>query len=1024
MAPSSSRKQQQQNDIENNFIKTRPFKATANDEYSIVHETSGDFIDLRKILVVAPLLNRNLQGTEPHSDMSFQGSIFQTILNEKRDKEEQEQDTIESNRNRVFKDKDALLHSEDKNENNLLFVSNSQHHNNKSNEHSAQNIKLEDYWDKFNKILLKFLNNYVKQVKTDLEQQIIETSNRVNNKGSGNTRQNRRSSVLSSDQPSLTENKSDWPDGSTRNLLTFACMAQDANPMSNLTFEWSFGSTNLPETSTGLESVESLNPEVSSSEQESSKPLPIYVNENNTVQVNLVRRLDTKSILNPFQMSLLTLDVIVVESSFGQPRNQPLTRITRQVSHDNSILNRTLQNQSPGAPVIKKRHQALYNSLKGNQNNNNNVQFAHDFDTKPFSLAPATELTVKNWQEKIGNLLKCTATNQIGISDICLVKVNLAERLKSQASSSEFAKWRMPSLAQKSLLIISILIGCILIIFVTSALLFGPHIKGLNLSKRDGSGMCKEETNTGQSTSSQKSSVLGLLGNGDSSLQGSSDDDSSARLNHHENENRILHETRLLNNTGDTSMNRATPNGYQHHNQLLRESNMNYDEPRGLQQDPSRLIYHPNQFNDMSRDTCEIHQYHHTEARLPTNQLSETMTSPDSKTLQESAGGRFLSNLNFKSLSKFRVDRISDLSNFKSRLENQKNFHTRNLSNTETNTTGLSTSILDSSEPSLKKDSPNLPASPSFSRPSNLRRSHTGYKLPNQHQQQELINRQLDSSYYLYNQNGLQTEPDLHLTQVSNSRKLLATNLTPIRPTYSNMGINNQASVLEEFVGRRELDPLPQQNDNDSFFRSYSVRNQTAGQPLYLVKNDLNYIPQQTRGPPVYPRTNQLSAFYTTNSKDIRLPVSIRPSHRHLPAMNPDQQQFQSRDNRFSMPAYNQSFNSNGYPTPTVSYMNTIDSHLNRMVDNIAMSQYTNQEQNIAYANAAEVNPYGQDVYNDITATTQNSTTEHIYDTNAYATPEQTPMRTPININQQVSGNERPRVSQLIQTFNSKLPEG
>lgn len=1021
MAPSSNQKQQLQADIENNFIKTKPFKATANDEYSVVHESSNDFIDLRKILVVAPLLNRNLPATETHSDMSFQGSIFQTILNEHRDREEQQQDTIESNHNRIFKDKNALLHNDDRNENNLLFASNTRHHTNQSNEFSAQDNKLENYWDKFNKILLKFLNNYVKQVRSSVEQKMIETKDRVN-KGSSNLRQNRRFSVPSTDNLLFRNDKLDWPEESSRNLLTFACMAQDANPMSNLTFEWSFGSTNLPETSPGLESIGTLNSDASDGEHEFSKPLPIYVNDNNTIQVTLIRRLDTKSSLNPFQMSLLTLDVVVVES----PPKQPLTRTTRQVSLDSSILNPTLQNSSPRAPVIKKRYQALYNSLKGNQNNNNNnVQFAHDFDKKPFSLAPAMELTVKNWQEKVGNLLKCTVTNQIGTSDICLVRVNLAERLKSQASSSEFAKWRMPSLAQKSLLIISILIGCVLIIFVTSALLFGPHIRGLNLSKRDGNRMSKEEANTGQSTSSQKSSVLGLLGNGDSSLQGSSDDDSSARLNHLENENRILHEARLLNNGGDSSINLATPNGYQHHNQLLRESNLNYDKPRGLQHDPSRLIYHPNHFNEMSQEPRDNHHYNHNVAKLPTSQVSETMTSPDSKTLQESAGNRFLSNLNFKSLSKFRADRISDLSNFKSRLENQRNLHTRNLSSTETNTTGLSASVLDSSELSLKKNSPNLSSSPSFLEPSNLRSSHNGYKqsIQQQLQQQELSSRQLDPSYYLYDQNGL-NEPELNSMQMSNSRKLLAANLTPIRPTYSNMGVNNQASILDEFVGRREPDPMLEQNDNDTFFRSYSVRNQTSNQPLYLIKNDLNYISHQpsTRGPPVYPRTNQSSAFYATNSKDTRPTVSMRSAHRHLLPLNPDQQ-FQHRDNRFSMPAYNQSFNGNRYPTPAISYMNTIDSHLNRMVDNIAMSQYTNQEQNIAYANAADINTYGQDVYNDIAAATQNSTTEHIYDTNAYATPEQTPMRTSKNINQQVSGDERPRVSQLIQTFNSKLPE-
>lgn len=1021
---------QQQKELDTNFIRTtKPSKATSNDQYSLVQETSDDFIDLRRVLVVAPLLKKNLQGTESSGDLSFQGSIFQTMLNEKQQSEQENNDL--SIRNKVqFKDRDALMHTEDKSDQNQsdMLLAHERHQIDQSNR-GQPSQKLEDYWDRFNKLLLKFLNNYIKQVKIN-EEQISEVYGKGTNKeNDGNMRQNRRSSTVDK-----STTVSDLSDKSTRHLLTFACMAQDANPMSNLTFDWSFGSINLPET--GAER-DYINPDLGvDGEQEFIKPLLVYVNENYTLHISLVRRLDTRLSLNPFQMSLLTLNVVVVESSSLGQFDPSITRITRQALLDNSILNRTLHNPalSPRAPIRKNRYQALYNSLKANQNNNN-VQFAHDFDTKPYNLSPTVELTEKNWQEQIGNLVKCTVANQIGTSEVCHVRVNLAERMKSQASSSEFAKWRMPLLGQKSLLIISLLIGCALIVFVISALLLGPHIRGLNLKKGDDGRMCKEENNTGQSTSSQKSSVLGLLGNGDSSLQGSSDDDSSARLNHLDNENRILHEARMLNGV-DNPMNGSASNGYQHHNQLLREPalNLNYDKPRGLQQAPtSRMIYHPNQFNEMSQETCDSYQMNpreHAGTKPPTNKVSETLTAPEPKnSRQPSAGSRLLANLRFKSLSKFKVDRISDLSNFTSRMDNLRSLHTRNLSNTETNTTGLSASALDSAQSSSKKGSLGKSSeSPSFFGAPSLRSSHTGFKLAAQQQQSN--NTQLDPSYYLYDQNGLQCEQDSHCMQATNSRGLLTASLTPMRPTYSNMIPTNQINVLDEFVGRRDIEPAPQLTESDTFFRSHSGRNMdSSNQPFYLVKNDLNqFQPHQypTRGPPVFPRTNQHSTLYgAPGMKDARPPVMLRSSHKHVPA-SANMQYQSSRDNRYSMPAYNQTFGNNRYPIPTVSYMNTIDSHLNRMVDNIVMNQYSNQDQqHIAYANAAEVNPY---VYNDVTATTtaHNQSTEHIYDTNAYATPEhQTPLKRPESVGQQqsTSGNERLRVSQLIQTFNSKLPE-
>ena len=72
----------------------KPSGAGTNDEYAIVRETSGDFIDLRRVLVMSPLLNRQTSGLQLNGGpvqygdedrrqegrLSFSGSIFGAIL--------------------------------------------------------------------------------------------------------------------------------------------------------------------------------------------------------------------------------------------------------------------------------------------------------------------------------------------------------------------------------------------------------------------------------------------------------------------------------------------------------------------------------------------------------------------------------------------------------------------------------------------------------------------------------------------------------------------------------------------------------------------------------------------------------------------------------------------------------------------------------------------------------------------------------------------------------------------------------
>lgn len=1049
--------------FETNFIQSgsyiKPAKATNHDEYAIVRETSEDFITLRKKLVLSPLLNRQSSRDEQGSELSFKDSIFQSILYDKGSQSDggetlKSSSSDQYNRVALTKYRDALANLDTKSDtnnqlDNMLVVDGKLRQNDGG--HS---------WNRFNSLLLNFLNNYMKEVKIFEEQLLI--NNESNNLASNANQQLTRRS--SSNQQSTNEGDgiSLAPKGSneltgkenTRNLITFACMAQDGNPMSNLTFDWSFGSTNLPETDEPFMSSPANHAEQPKDRKDPLiKPQLVYVNDNYTLQVMLVRRLDTRSSLNPFQMSLLTLNIVVEPlASLGGPAN----RATRQSEFSPANRTSSLNNHSnliPRAPVIRGRQPAHYNSLKAvaNQNsisNNNNIQFARELEMRPYNLGAilqnGIDLNEENWQEQISNLLRCTVTNRIGTSEVCHARVNLAERLKSSTSaSSEFAKWRMPSLAHKSILIISITVGCMIVVFVTFALLISSYIKNLNLKGSGDLRCCKQETNTGQSASSQKSSVLGLLGNGDSSLQSSSDDDSSARLNHHhhhlqhnhahhhhaqDNLNLCQNRTRL--DLRDSSLTSQTLT----HSES-RESSANYDQPRGLHEPPA--VYHNSAgFNERTPDrvnneTLDSYNYRNELAsvRLPMSQDSQILNAPDLNNQNISTRGRLLANL--KSLSKFKVDRISDLTNFPSRVSSIRAIHTKNVSSSGTNTTGLSVSAFDS-DLNHKLESPQSSGSPTFFEAPVQPQNYFSYKA------QQMG----ESFYHMHTQNGLLNDPDdstAKLQMQLNSQRLLNSNLAP---AYSNMINNKSLSPLDEYIRQRELDPLTvEQNNSTTFYRSQSNRNHHLNssnpQPMYLMRNDLSqFHPQQVnRGPPIYPRSNQASTLYKLRLAEeaLRPSATARSASRQIidssSAGNPQQYQ-SSRVNRLSVPSNNQSFTarpSDIPPVSTLSYMNTIDSHLNRVSDTIAVSQYPGNHQNLAttYVNtAANGNDSNgqQGAYNSETGLL-NQSAEHIYDTNAYATPEQTPMRANLTENRiQIEERERPRVHHLIQTFNSRAP--
>lgn len=364
------------------------------------------------------------------------------------------------------------------------------------------------------------------------------------------------------------------------------------------------------------------------------------------------------------------------------------------------------------------------------------------------------------------------------------------------------------------------------------------------------------------------------------------------------------------------------------------------------------------------------------------------------------------------------ISKYSDLSSFSNRMDQISSMHNKNTSTSETNTTGLSLSASDC-ERSAQMTSPTSTESPTFFAAPSLRHSNTSTRRQPINDQRKQIYT-LNSSHLL-NCEGLQSEQDTKAMQLS-SQRLMSAASNSILPAYSNMNDDNTVpDALDEFIRQREVhQPLENSGQITAFYRSQSSRTQTADQALYLLKNDLNqfYQPQTINsGPPVYPRTHQSTALYRSLMDNNRPTIVARSSHRHLLASNTGTQPYPQLNNRFSMPSYHQALGMNEVPISNVGYMDTIDSHLNRLTNTVVNGHYLNQ--NTAYANALQSNSYTQEMYNN-----QNQSVEHIYDVNAYATPEQTPQRRPDSISQaQPATSERPCVSQLIQTFNSRAPD-
>lgn len=1111
-----------------------------NNRYGLLlKESSDDFVDLRRMLVVSPTILDRLPIGQPTTKVtssmpvfsddadSFEGSILQTMLYEKPDSGYLDEKAGAANNGA---DVTGYLDSAPEIANNNRLA-------------GSLNVKSPTPWNKFNALLVKYLNKYIAQVKgyEESRERRFELNQAVqqHTPTSGDNYQTRRSpkwqtaiSGSSSSSSSIqsasghnNERRQASPipvaSSESKNLLTFACLAVDGSPMNNLTFDWHFGQTQLPETAdifasplasnsgstsatTGNEqpaSSSNNNDDHHQSQQQANfrnqhkSPLLVYASENYTVNVVLVRRLDTKTSLNPFKMSLITLDVIVQSNAnaAGHIADLDSSRLARRhsigeeasylsVARGNEPSNRGQINglfggassssqPSGGTTTTKYKSLANFDATKplsrvDSAGDAGLVYIGSEFE--PLSFAPTLgQLEESNWLEKINQLLKCSITNQVGTSDFCHAQVNFVERTKSRSGATgagaslssssysfEFSRWTMPLLGHKSVLIVCILICLAMLVFAISTLLFQPYfLQSLHLKSRDfmtgghsgsyssdrhnrqdhtgasgttNTGVSSRpitgDSSTGQSTSSQKSSMLGLLSNGDSSLHGSSDDDSCARLNNTNNANleaggNTTHGLANLANSLSGANGKLARS--RNHSQLGKTNSQGghlsrhpsggrvsseYDKPRGIS---SANVY--NQTSD--RQLVSVSELYDSQAnrhRLADQQQQgyqvRAIDCLDSKTLAASSsssaatnssgggGGGLLANLSFKSLSKFKADKIS-----------------------------------------FKKGSPaSTESSTFFGGPSNLRHSIHATSNSSRPNASKLLQPYTSSSRN-------RTDDDQLLTP----------------PTYSNMAnYNSGIDAMEEFIRKREANMnLISGRDQAAFYRSQSIRNQPATmlplssqtammmhhhdhqQPMYYAQHLVNSSSMSANHHQVHhlPMGHRPASMSGANFYGIPVqngppppppasrappPIATRSQSRPILAANFVSQQYHdSSANGYSVSGYDGSGSSATYnlgveSIPTLSYRTPLDGRVGHLADSLAQHDYTDQYR---YQRMAQIGTYGNQlpaIHN------MNQSAEHIYDANTYATPEQTPMR-PSGTKAQNQVSERLSVSQLIQTFSS-----
>lgn len=1071
--------------------------ANKNEEYALVSESSDDFVDLRKLLVMSPLLSAGMLTRHQQSadKFSLSASLFGAML--------EAAQTASANKKfsgRELETSSALIPNGADSKEDATW--NSLESNEPNGLAAAAAERPQDAWTKFNGVLLKYLNDYSHLIKldekrrlragagptmTDRRNQLEKRHEQLRRSSSSsraplNTDHSQPSAPAANDdlgaaadgrQPAAPSNRLEEEQTVRRtSMLTFACMAHEANPMSNLSFEWYFGAVRLAAASQTADFGDTA-PDGAQTDQRPQETT-IYSNANESLSIVLTRRLDSGAALSPFQVSFITVSVIAADEP------QASSSSTQWPAP-----------QSSGVPNNNSRagtrNRSFYQAANsGEQQSKRRAASASDpGQREPAEIA--VEISEFNWRERLAQLLSCSVSNSVGTSDACYVRPldrNALRRRKlldelAGASSSQIAKWRMPSLAQKSVLIISLLIGCSLIVFATFALLLGPHLRGLPVVQKkrrlDGerdhihSGASTSSTattakdqdqdqntiHTANSTSSQKSSVLGLLGNAaeqsfpsGSSSSGSGDDDSTNRLNHQLQASRADELTRTA-----------------------AVGQFDYDLPRAAQSSSTagrKLVYQPD-----AGTTSGEHQIGGCYENYRFHYDSEQQRA---KLNASSTGNRILASLK----SKFKVqDRIADLPSGRwSGL-----LHARNVSSSETATTGLSLEKSFASEMSrpnstmqTSQQQANRTLQHSLGVPVNLRHSYAGAR-PSQHrhlaykQPANALTMAKSGPYYptTATTTAQETKSGSSLDEATYNRLLQLNSQVLIKQAAGLMASSTMQQqrepldAMDEFMRRRGFDTLAnsfeqnQLGDSALAYGSQSIRNQSSS--IYALRNDLIQLTTTTSKmparakPPVYPRAAPSYGSLALQPQNYPIPAVYKPRPvPAAPATRNSQQMFRHQNS--SSAAFEHNLVT-PYSEPNASLIqnglaqhqfDTIDTHLNRFstADTATALAYynTGDQHQLAYANMLDSDQqafYNQhDHFGGLPSQTamtnsNNQSVEHIYDMNAYATPEQTPARRPVattasqsiagRLDQSNSESERLRVSQLIQTFNTKLPE-
>jgi len=1214
-ATSAEGKEQQQ---EINLIDTmsRPSKASTNEEYAVVRETSDDYLALRRILLMSPLLNQRPSSfglgdstladhlasrslAQTAQSPTFEGSIFKQML------DELTPDGLQLGRAPTGSGGQASLHANG--ELGALAESTAGPSGAAQPATSGQQVmasSLEQLglnlrnnsgrpWQRFNQLLLRFLNSYSSQLArpTSVEElqkgagsglgslegeklggQLGGQLGRREKRGPQARAAQRVGSVAEEQEQSSGAGA---PSGGGRRsapggphtalrsqYLTFACLAQDGNPLANLTFDWFFGPIRLPSLGQSSESSLRTGRQEQGDRQELEAPVLVHSSPNASLQILLARRLDTSAQLSPFQLSLLTLNVVLAPSGGSQAGQQLEKRDSKWTTQFSERPARhaassghlaSLENQQQTGSLLA---QALASSLQATSVNNNiNRRLPAASQPLVFEAAASQsslgggrkqmraaqlaslveQLDELNWEHQLGQLLGCSVSSQLGASDTCPALVNVAERSRrvasARASSSlyEFARWHMPSLAQKSLLIISLLVGCTLILFLTFALLLGPQLQLVRLAMGapkspaaenggpTGSAAARSApegnrsaarldhaaiSSTVMSSGSQKSSMLGLLGSGTSSnLSGSGSGTGAGSSFHGSSDDSDNSSTRL------NQQQRAT-SGLLDEREQRRSANLTSRKPQTLAHEHAagqavgglggpKLVYRPNKgaFKLVSDSYSSENNYNQSvvaSGTLQGGKLASAWRHPFGST-----GDRILASLRLRrqptGSSKSCASKMLDGSTISScnlaaaaELNLASCLHSRNLSEL-TETTGLSGS------PRETRTGASEPAD-SFGRP-NWRHSYAGLssrfsrpppptgRPPNPSRNATNLFQGGQQLYRLdegqANRDGWSSAHNSDTSAYATNRLLQLNSQSLLAAAHERMLPPN---AMDDFLRQRGIETSPHEDKGSLYARQRRML--FANRPSSMVHQPTNFLslhnnnnlsmkPElhgNTSGsnmpPPVYPRKTNLHQFATMYNRAAMVQPQLSINREDWPqGTSTGGSQFYSANMLARDP------NSAGYQyeLDQTSSMQQMARQINGSFvttgsDNL-MTNRVGVQAEFAYANGAHGEPAQNYGPFEGETSMQSSTSpgyynnmamdfglnpepiEHIYDLNAYATPEQTPLRqrqliqpsqdpsrtaapslpfgnyNQPNMDQNGQFNPRPRVSQLIQSFDTKISQ-